>query len=230
MSRFYSHNIVPCNTKETSHLYRKLYLIADAELKYFCPEIKCLERKMLTSMFSGWSQCLMTAKHEKVSFWFLIFDTKTRNFSNWRWFMASTKLSNSKVSKAVSSLFFFLLELVAVDSVVLAQGCSPSRNAAPAPTKEMWASRVPIILTLWHHGPLPWCNTHLYLSLYFHHFQGKWVWLFLIFVIVLCSQSVSQWQDGNRLFNWWRWSWRCVCVWRWEDDIDMRRVRVTRWQ
>ena len=116
-------------------------------------------------MFSGWSQCLMTAKHEKVSFWFLIFDTKTRNFSNWRWFMASTKLSNSKVSKAVSSLFFFLLELVAVDSVVLAQGCSPSRNAAPAPTKEMWASRVPIILTLWHHGPLPWCNTHLYLSL-----------------------------------------------------------------
>ena len=129
----------------------------------------------------------LTAKHEKVSFWFLIFDTKTRNFSNWRWFMASTKLSNSKVSKAVSSLFFFLLELVAVDSVVLAQGCSPSRNAAQrrqkkcellAPNYSDTATRSSLLSS----PGITYICISLYI--YFHHFQGKWVWLFLIFVIV----------------------------------------------
>ena len=138
----------------------------------------------------GQSQCLMTAKHEKVSFWFLIFDTKTRNFSNWRWFMASP---NKVTVKLVSNHFVVLLPIWLAEAESLTSSVSTRmfsiKKCNPAPTKEMWALGSQLF---WH------CDTvlsqyniyiHLYLSLsvvtpHFHHFQGKWVWLFLIFVIV----------------------------------------------
>ena len=189
MSRFYSHNILPCKTKETSHFYRKLYLIADAELKYFWTKIKCWERKMLTTLFSGRSVCLMTAKHEKVSFWFLIFATKTRNFSNWRWFMASP---NKVTVKLVTNHFVVLLPIWVAEAESLTTSVSTRmfsiKKCSPSTDKRNVSSWLPIILTL-RHGSLPVQHTSVSLSLYvvtpyFHHFQGKWVWLFLIFVIV----------------------------------------------
>ena len=199
MSRFYSHNILPCKTKETSHFYRKLYLIADAELKYFWTKIKCWERKMLTTLFSGRSVCLMTAKHEKVSFWFLIFATKTRNFSNWRWFMASP---NKVTVKLVTNHFVVLLPIWVAEAESPTTSVSTRmfsiKKCSLAPTKEMWALGSQLF---WHCDTvLSQYNIHLYLSLcmlWLHIFttsrgsESGFSWY-----LSLCSQC----RDGNRLF------------------------------